>query len=86
MIAATLGDMPDFFDYFLIGYVPAYIVHDWDLTHGQTAMIRLAAGVGAVPRRLRLGLGGRQNRPAQGVHRHRTEYLGRHRHHGADAR
>jgi hypothetical protein len=29
MIAAILGDMLDFFDYFLIGYVLAFIVHDW---------------------------------------------------------
>jgi MFS transporter, putative metabolite:H+ symporter len=49
MIAAILGDMLDFFDYFLIGYVLAFIVHDWDLTYGQSAMILLAAGVGAVP-------------------------------------
>ena len=49
MIAAILGDMLDFFDYFLIGYVLAFIVHDWNLTHGQSAMILLAAGVGAVP-------------------------------------
>jgi MFS transporter, putative metabolite:H+ symporter len=49
MIAAILGDMLDFFDYFLIGYVLAFIVHDWNLTYGQSAMILLAAGVGAVP-------------------------------------
>jgi putative MFS transporter len=49
MIAAVLGDMLDFFDYFLIGYVLAFIVHDWNLTYGQSAMILLAAGVGAVP-------------------------------------
>ena len=49
MIAAILGDMLDFFDYFLIGYVLAFIVGDWHLTYGQSAMILLAAGVGAVP-------------------------------------
>jgi putative MFS transporter len=49
MIAAILGDMLDFFDYFLIGYVLAFIVHDWNLTYGQSAMILLAAGAGAVP-------------------------------------
>ena len=37
MIAAVLGDMLDFFDYFLIGYVLAFIVHDWNLTYGQSA-------------------------------------------------
>jgi MFS transporter, putative metabolite:H+ symporter len=49
MIAAILGDMLDFFDYFLIGYVLAFIVGDWKLTYGESAMILLAAGVGAVP-------------------------------------
>ena len=28
MMAAVLGDMLDFFDYFLIGYVLAFIVDD----------------------------------------------------------
>ncbi len=36
------------------------------------------------PRRLFLGLDGRQDRPAQGVYRHRAQLLDRHRHHGAD--
>ena len=36
MIAAILGDMLDFFDYVLIGYVLAFIVHDWNLTYGQS--------------------------------------------------
>jgi len=49
IIAAILGDMLDFFDYFLIGYVLAFIVHDWNLTYGQSAVILLAAGVGGVP-------------------------------------
>src|SRR5690242_8843610 len=49
LVAAILGDMLDFFDCFLIGYVLAFIVHDWNLTYGQSAMILLAAGVGAVP-------------------------------------
>ena len=41
--------MLDFFDYFLIGYVLAFIVGGWHLTYGQSAIILLAAGVGAVP-------------------------------------
>jgi putative MFS transporter len=49
MVAAILGDMLDFFDYFLIGYVLAFIVGDWHLTYGESATILLAAGVGAVP-------------------------------------
>jgi len=46
---ANLGDMLDFFDFFLIGYVLAFVVGRWQLTYGQSAVILLAAGLGAVP-------------------------------------
>ena len=46
---ANLGDMLDFFDFFLIGYVLAFIVTGWSLTFGQSALILLASGLGAVP-------------------------------------
>jgi putative MFS transporter len=46
-IAATLGDMLDFFDFFLIGFVLAFIVKDWHLTYGQSGMILLASGISA---------------------------------------
>src|SRR5262249_1801411 len=46
---ANLGDMLDFFDFFLIGYVLAFIIGGWHLTFGQSAVILLASGVGAVP-------------------------------------
>jgi MFS transporter, putative metabolite:H+ symporter len=46
-LAATLGDMLDFFDFFLIGFVLAFIVKDWHLTYGQSGMILLASGVSA---------------------------------------
>ena len=45
--AATLGDMLDFFDFFLIGFVLAFIVKDWGLTYGQSGAILLASGVSA---------------------------------------
>src|SRR5579863_1168055 len=45
--AATLGDMLDFFDFFLIGFVLAFIVKDWGLDFGQSGMILLASGVSA---------------------------------------
>jgi MFS transporter, putative metabolite:H+ symporter len=45
--AATLGDMLDFFDFFLIGFVLAFVVKDWHLTYGQSALILLASGVSA---------------------------------------
>ena len=46
-LAATIGDMLDFFDFFLIGFVLAFIVGDWHLTYGQSGMILLASGVSA---------------------------------------
>ena len=46
---ANLGDMLDFFDFFLIGYVLAFIVGPWQLTFGQSAMVLVSAGLGAVP-------------------------------------
>ena len=45
--AATLGDMLDFFDFFLIGFVLAFIVKDWHLTYGQSGAILLASGISA---------------------------------------
>ncbi len=45
--AATLGDMLDFFDFFLIGFVLAFIVNDWNLTYGESGAILLASGVSA---------------------------------------
>jgi putative MFS transporter len=47
--AAILGDMLDFFDFFLIGYVLAFIVRDWKLSFLESGVILLAAGVGAIP-------------------------------------
>jgi putative MFS transporter len=49
IVAAILGDMLDFFDFYLIGYVLAFIVGPWNLTFGQSAMVLLSAGLGAVP-------------------------------------
>jgi MFS transporter, putative metabolite:H+ symporter len=45
--AATLGDMLDFFDFLLIGFVLAFIVKDWHLTYLQSGTILLASGVAA---------------------------------------
>jgi putative MFS transporter len=49
ILTANLGDMLDFFDFFLIGYVLAFILKDWQLTYGQSALILTSAGLGAVP-------------------------------------
>jgi putative MFS transporter len=47
--AAILGDMLDFFDFFLIGYVLTFIVGAWHLSFLESGVILLAAGVGAIP-------------------------------------
>ena len=47
--AAILGDMLDFFDFFLIGYALAFIVGQWKLTFLESGTILLAAGIGAIP-------------------------------------
>ncbi|HLY46496.1 MAG TPA: MFS transporter [Stellaceae bacterium] len=49
ILTTNLGDMLDFFDFFLIGYVLAYILKDWHITYGQSAVILVSAGLGAVP-------------------------------------
>src|SRR5579863_4365930 len=46
---AGVGDMLDFFDFFLIGYVLAFVLKEWHLTYGQSAVILVSAGLGAVP-------------------------------------
>lgn len=45
--AAVIGDMLEFFDYFLIGFVLAFIIGPWQLTFGQSAWILLSSGIGA---------------------------------------
>ena len=39
--AAILGDMLEFFDYFLIGFVLAFVVGPWKLTFMQSAIVLL---------------------------------------------
>jgi putative MFS transporter len=45
--AATLGDMLDFFDFFLISFVLGFVVKNWQLTFGQSGAILLASGITA---------------------------------------
>lgn len=45
--AALVGDMLDFFDFYLIGFVLAFIVGGWHLTYGQSGAILLSSGIGA---------------------------------------
>lgn len=46
--AAVLGDILEFFDYFLMSFVLAFIVVPWKLSFGQTAIVLLSAGVGSL--------------------------------------
>ncbi len=48
VFAAILGDMLEFFDYFLIGFVLAFIVGPWQLSFGQSAIILLSSGIAAI--------------------------------------
>jgi MFS transporter, putative metabolite:H+ symporter len=45
--AATIGDMLDFFDFFLIGIILAFVVKPWHLTFGESGVILLASGIAA---------------------------------------
>jgi len=45
--AATVGDMLDFFDFYLIGFVLAFIIGGWHLTYGQSGAILLSSGIAA---------------------------------------
>jgi putative MFS transporter len=46
--AAVIGDALEFFDYFLIGYVLAFIIGPWKLTFGQSATVLMSSGIGAI--------------------------------------
>src|SRR5262249_8542820 len=46
--AAMIGDALEFFDYFLIGYVLAFLIGPWKLTIGQSATVLLSSGIGAI--------------------------------------
>jgi putative MFS transporter len=46
--AAVLADMLEFFDYFLLGFIISIIVGPWGLTYGETAVLLLTSGVGAI--------------------------------------
>jgi len=46
--AAVLGDMLEFFDYFLIGFVLPFMIGSWKLTFLQSAIMLLSSGIGAM--------------------------------------
>ena len=48
LAAAIIGDALEFFDYFLIGFVLAFLIGPWKLTFGQSAIVLLSSGIGAI--------------------------------------
>jgi len=46
--AAIAGNMLDFFDLYLIGFVLSFIVKPWGLTFGESAIVLLSSGLGAM--------------------------------------
>lgn len=47
IVAATVSTALEYFDYFIIGFIMAFIVTPWKLTFGETAVVLLSSGVGA---------------------------------------
>jgi putative MFS transporter len=48
LAAAIIGDALEFFDFFLIAFVFAFLIGPWKLTFGQTAVVFLSSGIGAI--------------------------------------
>jgi len=48
IVAGILGCMLEFFDYFLIGFVLAFIIVPWKLTFAQASLVLLIAGIGSM--------------------------------------
>lgn len=45
---AVICSLLEFYDFFMVGYVLAFIVGPWKLTYGQSAVVLLSSGVGAI--------------------------------------
>jgi putative MFS transporter len=76
--AAVIGDALEFFDYFLIGYVLAFVIGPWKLTFGQSAIVLLSSDVGAIIGAYVWGWIVIRTDGAR-HHRHGAQLLGRHR-------
>src|SRR5258707_12445861 len=48
LAAAIIGDALEFFDYFLIGFVLAFLIGPWKLTFGEPAIVLMSSGIGAI--------------------------------------
>jgi putative MFS transporter len=49
VFAGAVADMLNFYDYYLIGFVLAFVVGSWRLSYGQSAVVLLASSLGAIP-------------------------------------
>src|SRR5580700_8034045 len=45
---AILANMLEFYDFFLVGFVLAFVAGEWKVTYGQSAVILLSSGIGAI--------------------------------------
>ena len=48
MALAVMTSIFDFFDFFIVGFLVAVLAPQWQLTFGQTSIMLLSAGVGAI--------------------------------------
>jgi MFS transporter, putative metabolite:H+ symporter len=48
LVVAIICNLLEFYDLFLVGFVLAYIAGPWKLTYGQSALMLLSSGLGAI--------------------------------------
>src|SRR6202012_217142 len=48
IVLIVLQEMFEFYDFFLVGYLVSVLAPGWHLTYGQSALMLLASGVGAI--------------------------------------
>ncbi len=48
LAVAILCNLLEFYDFFMVGYVLAFLVGPWRLTYGESAIILLSSGIGAI--------------------------------------
>ena len=66
----VVQEMFEFYDFFLVGYLVSVLAPGWHLTYGQSAMMLLSSGIGAIVGSL---VGGQIRRPD----RTQEDHLGR---------
>ena len=48
LVITIVCNLLEFYDLFLVGFVLAYIAGPWELTYGQSALLLLSSGLGAI--------------------------------------